>query len=556
MRPLSPRICLVLSYDNQVPMSAISFIDVKRAWSKSCMGFTADPEGTPRDHGFCSYTVLESCQPSVLVVPDATKELRFCHNPFVTGLANIRFYAGAPIVVQGLKIGSLCIMDSVPRNDFTDAKALMLQELADLVALMIEERRVKVLEQEEELAKLIIGVNHHLKGPLKALSALSQTLSTDFHSAAPLEQLVRGVDKLYLQVEQFHEQVEIALAAASAYDRAKRSIKPCLPSEQAVSQAIPDLPYVRGVDLVDVLQQSGCLSQHLAGHVEWEICQVLEHGEVRADVSRLGVVLSSTMTLGAHGCERMKMNCCIEGAGEDEQVHPSQQERLGRLVVNITMSRPKPQKPPAPMSGFIFTGMIVPNILSPRVVTAADPTVIDNAVIQQCNEVICSAILQAEHGGYRQQKTSFMDMEILLISCWLPCKYRVSKEHEAAQQAVWAMENKISSVEASGMAMIAEGEEEEEDDEDCKRRRRSPMTSATSTASMVDSEKWRSKEEEETIRITVTKKTTPKSARALAVEQEQAALLLKAKAKRSWFAHFCWFGGQANGKRNQVLPSS
>ena len=52
-----------------------------------------------------------------MVVPDATKDDRFKENPLVTASPNVRFYAGAPLVMhEGFRIGTLCVVSDEPRQ--------------------------------------------------------------------------------------------------------------------------------------------------------------------------------------------------------------------------------------------------------------------------------------------------------------------------------------------------------------------------------------------------------------------------------------------------------
>jgi diguanylate cyclase (GGDEF)-like protein len=94
-----------------VPVALISLIDDDRQWFKSKQGLDIDE--TPRAHAFCDYTIR---QDRLLIVSDATEDVRFQDNPLVTGPPHIRFYAGMPIrEPSGFKIGSLCIIDYEPR---------------------------------------------------------------------------------------------------------------------------------------------------------------------------------------------------------------------------------------------------------------------------------------------------------------------------------------------------------------------------------------------------------------------------------------------------------
>ena len=94
-----------------VPMALISLVDSDRQWFKSCIGMTGS--GGPRETSFCAYAILS---PEPLVVPDATRDARFADNPAVLGDPYVRFYAGAPLIANGQHIGTLCIIDTVPRE--------------------------------------------------------------------------------------------------------------------------------------------------------------------------------------------------------------------------------------------------------------------------------------------------------------------------------------------------------------------------------------------------------------------------------------------------------
>ncbi|MEO1137466.1 MAG: GAF domain-containing protein, partial [Pseudomonadota bacterium] len=98
----------------QTPIAIVSLVDRDRQWFKSCVGLDACETG--RDVAFCAHTVT---QEDVLLVLDATKDPRFKDNALVTGPPHIRFYAGAPIIVDGVNIGSFCIIDDKPRDSFS-----------------------------------------------------------------------------------------------------------------------------------------------------------------------------------------------------------------------------------------------------------------------------------------------------------------------------------------------------------------------------------------------------------------------------------------------------
>ena len=110
-----------------VPIALVSLVDADRQWFKSSQGLDATETG--RDVSFCGHTIL-SDEP--LVVEDALADERFADNPLVTGEPNVRFYAGVPLCDQdGHKLGTLCVIDRVPRQLAPDQHQLLL-ELASM----------------------------------------------------------------------------------------------------------------------------------------------------------------------------------------------------------------------------------------------------------------------------------------------------------------------------------------------------------------------------------------------------------------------------------------
>lgn len=116
-----------------VPISLISLIDNDRQWFKANVGLAGVTE-TPRDVAFCAHAILED---GVFEVPDALADPRFADNPLVASAPDIRFYAGAALRLRdGARVGTLCVIDRVPRNlSEKEREVLRLLSIAAVEAL-------------------------------------------------------------------------------------------------------------------------------------------------------------------------------------------------------------------------------------------------------------------------------------------------------------------------------------------------------------------------------------------------------------------------------------
>jgi GGDEF domain-containing protein len=111
-----------------MPIALISLVDEQRQWFKSVEGF--DGAETPREFSFCAHAILGD---DVFEVRNSRRDARFRDNPLVVEQPHIRYYAGAPLVTpDGNKIGTLCIIDRVPRQ-LREEDRRLLKDLADMV---------------------------------------------------------------------------------------------------------------------------------------------------------------------------------------------------------------------------------------------------------------------------------------------------------------------------------------------------------------------------------------------------------------------------------------
>ncbi len=96
----------------QTPMSAAILVDAESQHIKGAVGFHCFQ--LPLAQSFCEHVLQRG---HLLEVSDASVDPRFLENPFVSGTANVRFYAGIPLVTPGGEmVGALCVVDTVQRK--------------------------------------------------------------------------------------------------------------------------------------------------------------------------------------------------------------------------------------------------------------------------------------------------------------------------------------------------------------------------------------------------------------------------------------------------------
>ncbi|MDM0085714.1 EAL domain-containing protein [Variovorax sp. J31P179] len=169
------------------PISLISLIDHDRQWFKANVGLPGIAE-TPRELAFCAHAVLGG---DLFEVPDAMQDSRFADNPLVTGPPDIRFYAGAPVLLNdGICVGTLCVMDRKPRQ-LSEKQRETLRCLSRIVAHAMQGRYairetlrlVDRLSEQHELLRVTLQsvadgiVTTDAEGNVSLLNAVAERLT-------------------------------------------------------------------------------------------------------------------------------------------------------------------------------------------------------------------------------------------------------------------------------------------------------------------------------------------------------------------------------------------
>ncbi len=111
------------------PIAVLSVIDGRHQHFKAATGLPDELSGTgktPRDVSICGHVVAGD---ETIIVEDLARDRRFSGNPLVKE-HGFRFYAGTPVrTPEGAAIGTLCLIDTVPR-ELSEREERMLEEFA------------------------------------------------------------------------------------------------------------------------------------------------------------------------------------------------------------------------------------------------------------------------------------------------------------------------------------------------------------------------------------------------------------------------------------------
>ncbi len=182
----------------EVPISTISLIDEKRQWFKAKVGLAVTE--TSREVAFCAHAINGD---NLMVVNDAMEDERFFDNPLVTSDPDIRFYAGMPLITpDGNKLGTICVIDRVPRTLTADQKFAM-QILAKNVITLLE-LRLKNNNLSDTLTTLC-GQSNEIERVNNINTRLLSILAHDLKN--PLG-VIQQVTEMYVAKQISHEDMD------------------------------------------------------------------------------------------------------------------------------------------------------------------------------------------------------------------------------------------------------------------------------------------------------------------------------------------------------------
>lgn len=144
-----------------------------------------DEKDIPREESFCTYTILPDTNDNLLIVLDASEDERFSKNITVNGPLQIRFYAGAPIILHGTKIGTVCVMDHQVHAEFTIEQQKILLEFSSIVSNMLIQDEQQYIVEDHLILPILISMYKDLLTRINDIFTLKKASSSSSSSATP-----------------------------------------------------------------------------------------------------------------------------------------------------------------------------------------------------------------------------------------------------------------------------------------------------------------------------------------------------------------------------------
>lgn len=176
--PAFDRIAELVRQFFDVPVVAITFLDENTQFFKSLIGYNLIK--TPRAFSICNYTLQSS---EAFIVPDLTQHPDLKSHILVTGSPFMRFYAGMPLEVtddtgEKFILGSLCLMDIQPRDDFSATQIANLERFAQIVTDALELRLQQNTSQKSSELKsaFIANMSHEIRTHMNGIVGMMDLL--------------------------------------------------------------------------------------------------------------------------------------------------------------------------------------------------------------------------------------------------------------------------------------------------------------------------------------------------------------------------------------------
>lgn len=233
------------------PVAALTLVDGERLWFKSRHG--PKSRETLPDRGALFSHALG--QPGLFEVPDLIADPRFRDDAAVVGEPGLRYFAGVPVRLEGVAVGTLCVVDTQPRPRLVGQALAALLGLATAADALLAGRRpgadsdARALRRRQEL---LSRMSHEMRTPLNAVLGFAQLLQLDrtiagHHQAATwVGQIEKASSELLALVE---EMLELARLEAGRRRLAPTRVDLSLALHDALETLMPQAA-AKGLELV------------------------------------------------------------------------------------------------------------------------------------------------------------------------------------------------------------------------------------------------------------------------------------------------------------------
>lgn len=156
--------------------SEVNLIDSFTQWTVA--GDESGMQQKPRKQSVCQYTILDE---GPLEIKDLRKDERFKEQPYVIEDPLLRYYYGVPLKTSnGANIGSLCVLDSDPK-DLSSEKKELLEMISKKVVRRLEDiQKIKDLENKiGELNKAKRKVSHDIRNPISGIIGVAEIIEDE-----------------------------------------------------------------------------------------------------------------------------------------------------------------------------------------------------------------------------------------------------------------------------------------------------------------------------------------------------------------------------------------
>ncbi|MES2448904.1 MAG: GAF domain-containing protein [Bacteroidota bacterium] len=148
------------------PISLITLMDENLQLIKAGIG--ADIKEMPRKTSFCTVAIETD---DLMIVEDATKDVRFANIPVVADNPHIRFYASANLrSYDGFNVGTLCVYDVKPKTLSAEQRNSLIALAGQVSHIMELDLALKKLRQQNlafmEIARI---QSHELRLPVSSI---------------------------------------------------------------------------------------------------------------------------------------------------------------------------------------------------------------------------------------------------------------------------------------------------------------------------------------------------------------------------------------------------